>query len=341
MLSLPAIFKDEQSYQHVFINGLKQMLKSNELGVFILVLANATYDKNIYSLFSEELEQKFNYFADLFKSHDDHSLLGAIDDVIVFKQLMTIGFENCGLNQVRKEGEWLLQYNPLRSLRPARNSHTTVTNINQKFDANSFNFNKSFLVKEELWQGIIGGKHCRLLYNKFPFADFHSLLVIDSDANKNQWIKEDDIGFLWIFAQSIKKLTSLQIAYNSMGAFASINHQHFQLSICDNAVIEKQKWTHNRGAKHYPLNTIIADDKEHAWLIINDLQTRNIAFNFLFKQGVMYIIPRLKQGEYEHSYWTTGFAWSELFGLFSISNEVDYLAITHVDLEQELKKLKL
>ncbi len=55
----------------------------------------------------------------------------------------------------------------------------------------------------------------------------------------------------------------------------------------------------------------------------------------------MHIIPRLKQGEYEHKNWTAGFGWAEVFDLFYLANNDDFNAITEKELEQELRKLKL
>lgn len=342
MLQLPSLFDNQLSYQDSFIAGLKKMLmQSDELGVFILVLANATYDQNIYADFKDELKQKFSYFEQLFKNNTDHNQLGAPDDVIVFEQLLKLGFENCGINQVRQEGLWKLQFNPLRSYRPARSSQAHIADMNQEFDHSGFNFNKPFLVKEELWQGYIGDKHCRILYNKFPFADSHTLLVIDSKKNKNQWLEKEDITFLRQLSKAMTSLPSLQISYNSIGAYASINHQHFQLSLNDDSVIEHKKWRHNGGDKEYCLPCIKLEDSHQAWQVILDLQMRNIAFNFLFKCGVMYIISRLKQGEYEQPIWTTGFGWADVFGLFSISDEMMYRSLISDTIELELIRLKV
>ncbi len=204
--------------------------------------------------------------------------------------MLNIGFDQCGINQLRAEGPWTMQFNPLRSLRPARNSQVKLQKVNQPFNADGFHFNKPFLVKEELWQGEIASTPCRILYNKFPFADFHALLVIDSKRNKKQWIEQHDISFLWQFQEYlIEHLPSLLIAYNSIGAYASINHQHFQLSLDrhNKTAISHTKWMHNGGKEPYPLPCKMAFDKDQAWSILKEILINCINFYDLSSHSIL------------------------------------------------------
>ncbi len=86
----PSFLASHKRYEDTFVTGLKDMLAhSDELGVFILVLANATYDAALFNLFKQELRLKFNFFADQFNSSDDVNELGAPDDVAVFKEALS------------------------------------------------------------------------------------------------------------------------------------------------------------------------------------------------------------------------------------------------------------
>ena len=77
------IFQSNSNFEQAFIDGLEKMLESDELGVFILVLANAVYDEKIWQVLKPKLQDKFNQL-------NAQPLTGATDDIDVFKQLQQI-----------------------------------------------------------------------------------------------------------------------------------------------------------------------------------------------------------------------------------------------------------
>ncbi|MBL7002787.1 MAG: hypothetical protein ISR69_02000, partial [Gammaproteobacteria bacterium] len=99
-MDLLSVISDKTNYQIIYKHGLEAMLKqTDELGVFILVLANSTYDSALFEEFKPSLEQRFGEIEKQFLATNDHSALGAPDDVAVFEQLMDIGFDSLEVNQ--------------------------------------------------------------------------------------------------------------------------------------------------------------------------------------------------------------------------------------------------
>ena len=52
------IAKDINQFKALFVNGLKSMLSDDELGAFILVLANSLQDEFLKSALSQDLTEK-------------------------------------------------------------------------------------------------------------------------------------------------------------------------------------------------------------------------------------------------------------------------------------------
>ena len=226
-MSLPDIFTDFGSYQTAFVNGLERMLVHDDLGVFILVLANATYDAEIFSALGQQLEERYRQLQ---RRYHDNTLQGPPDDLQVFQQLMTTGFDQLQVSRFRLVGPWEVQFNQMRSFRPPRISKARVDSLKLPFNEEGFHFNKPFLLKEMLWQGGLMGSEGRLLYNKFPFADYHALLVYEPQAGLPQYLSEDVHHRIADWCQQVGEgIPGIGIGYNAYGAAASVNHLHFQL----------------------------------------------------------------------------------------------------------------
>ena len=77
------IFQSKQNFEVAFIDGLESMLEHDELGVFILVLANALFDYKLWKRLKPKL-------ADKFEQLKSRPITGAPDDVDVFNQLIKL-----------------------------------------------------------------------------------------------------------------------------------------------------------------------------------------------------------------------------------------------------------
>jgi hypothetical protein len=339
---LQNLLQSSENYKSFFANKLSDLIISDQIGVFILVLANATAKPEIFHQLSRQLQIRFDEWI-LILGNADKQYLNKIpaDDVKVFQQLQKIGFQNLELTSHKQLGAWKLQYNQLRSLRPPRNSQRKISEIHQPFDSDSFHFNKSFLSKEVLWQGSLEKNKLRILYNKFPFADYHSILLLQPEQNKPQFLTQHDCAEIQQLLHLLSGLTGLGLAYNSLGAFASINHQHWQMFISEKPYpVELEQWSHNSGQTNYPITVVKFNSPLEAWAQIDENQRNNNAFNLFIRPGKTYLVARNWQGTYQHAEWTSGFAWSELMGNITVSRKKDYASLNLSTLEQEFKNAR-
>ena len=318
------------------------MLQHEAPGVFILVLANALSRREIYQPLLAPLQTRFQMLQQHVKQASKDDLAHwPVDDLEVLKALLPMDLAQFPLAQNRTVGDWRLQFHPLRSLRPARNSAKPVVSLQQAFDPQAFHFNKPFLRKEYLWQGEIAAADVRILYNKFPFADFHGLMVVEAEQCKPQYLTEPDCLAMHAIYQMLATACSMGMAYNSLGAFASVNHQHWQTFMAEQTYpIEYDQWRHNGGEQPYPLKVERYDSLIQAWPAIDRLQRNNQAFNLFLRHGWVWLIERKRQGEYRHAAWSSGFAWSEVSGAIMIANQKDFKALEAQHIEQELQKLE-
>lgn len=340
-MELDAVFSSEEHFRQAFILGLENMLQSAELGAFILVLANATFEPEIYQRLKQPLAGRFKEWTNLFLQDAEVVKKSAVDDVAVFKQLMALGFDALNLTEHRMQGIWQLQYNQLRSFRPPRNADRKFATLSETFNENGFNFNKPFLQKEVFWQGAIAGRNVKLLYNKFPFASLHGLFVIEPDANKPQLLEKPDHELVWQFLHIAATNLPMAMGYNSLGAYASVNHQHFQSFVSKKKYpLELSCWEHNGGSMHYPLACRKFIQADEAWEYLQTLHQADIPYNLLYRSGEMYCVNRAFQGSYEHSNWTGGFAWSEISGSIATTSRGNFETLDTAAIEAEMMKLR-
>lgn len=342
----PGIFRNREVLREAFIDGLERMLaEHHNLGVFILVLANATYDAPIYQRLQRPLQERFEQLSEQMRAtlRAGRPLGDAPDDVLVFLKLMAVGFGDLELTRFRTVDGFELQFNPLRAYRPARASSAVVDSLCVPFDPNGFHFNKPFLQKEVLWAGDLQGRSCRLLFNKFPFAELHGLLVIDPEQNKPQWLTETDHRSVWRITESLGgKLPGVGFAYNAYGAYASVNHQHLQMFVrsAGEYPVESVRWQHRGGSEPYPLECHCFEEAGDAWQAIREMHQRMQAYNLLYRPGRLYLLARRFQGSYQHSTWTSGFAWSEVCGGMTTFNAEDFDALDGAAICAEIARLR-
>jgi hypothetical protein len=341
--ALPDLLRSRARLGEAFETGLLRMLDSQSLGAFVLVLANASYEAAMLARLQPSLRGAFDRWRAAAEADAAAFRSAAPDDVAVFRQLPAGGPDAVSSTRWRRVGPWELQFNPLRALRPPRGSGREVTRLRQPFDPQGFHFDKPFLRDEILWEGAWSGVPLRLLFNKFPFAEHHALLVPDPAAGRPQFLQPDDHRLIWAFSEVLApSLPGIGFGYNAYGAFASINHLHFQMFERSSGVypIESPDWQHNGGPRPYPLPVRRLDDVDAAWAAVQRLQAADRAFNLLYRPGRLYLVERALQGSYAHSGWTAGFAWSELAGAVTVFREADFERLGEADLEQEFRRLR-
>ncbi|MDX2503620.1 MAG: hypothetical protein QNL62_03975 [Gammaproteobacteria bacterium] len=339
------LFTSKEQFRHLFEQGLVKLLDYDGLGIFILVLANASFDQHVHDYTYTALLNKYHQLSEkyTFLLQDGQLLTEPEDDILVFLKLMAMGIDKVSQTEFRHTGQWELQFNHIRSLRPARNSKNMIEGIRLDFNPNDFHFNKPFLQKECFWSGMMKGKNLEVFYNKFPFARFHSLLVPEKEACLPQYLSRDYHEYICQVTENIaQKLPGVGIAYNSYGAFSSINHLHFHLFIKDHPLpVMNPVWTHNGGNKVYPTQCEVFQSVEQAWNFIDRLHEQEISYNLIYLPGKVFCLPRKHQGSYPDASWSSGFAWYETSGGFTTFNHTQFMELDSRQLEQELSLLGL
>ncbi|TVO72529.1 hypothetical protein [Sedimenticola selenatireducens] len=335
-----AHFDSVDAYQEAFVSGLRVMLQGyDELGVFILVLANAMIDPETWDALSGPLQTKFARLS----SFHAGSLDDAKDDRMVFQQLIAFGFDKLGPIRLREAGPWEVQFNPLRALRPARLIQQQVQGISAPFNPDEFHFAKPFLRKEIFWRGKLVGRDVSLLYNKFPFVQRLGLLVLEPREGRPQFLQRADHDYSWrLLDQLGRTLPGVGLGYNSFAAFASVNHLHFHLFIRDALLpIAADLWQHNGGGEPYPASCTRFTSSGAAWEYLQDLHGRKIPYNLVMYPGVLYVLPRLRQGERSIAPWSGGYGWYEMAGGCVPQGEQYFSRLTELQLADELRAVSV
>lgn len=341
MLQLPPPLTTLPALEQAFADGLATMLERHRgLGVYILALANAAYDGELWRRLAAPLAARH---AELAESIRGTLRLGGRltepeDDVLVFLKLQTIGFERIQTTQSRRAGPWELSFNPIRALRPPRMSGTRIDHLLRPFDPAGFHFNKPFLAREVLWEGELAGKAARLLYNKFPFARLHGLLVPEPALERPQYLTPELHGWAWeVCAQAAAAIPGFCLAYNSHGAQASVNHLHFQSFVRETPLpVQDAAFTHNGGERAYPLPCQSFAEMEAAWFHLDELHNRGIPYNLIYAADALRVLARAPQGSRPQADWNSGFAWSELAGAITLFSREEYNGISEADIAKEM-----
>ena len=332
LTSLPALESN-------FADGLAAMLESDRsLGVYILVLANAAYDPKLWSQLAHALSARHAELAAALTDalRNGRNVTEPDDDVLVFLKLNTIGFEHLGLMESRRAGPWDVMFNPIRALRPPRISGVKFDSLLRPFDRTGFHFNKPFLAKEVLWEGTLAGKPVRLLYNKFPFARLHGLLVPEPQREMPQYLTHELHGWAWHLCAP-SGMPGLCLGYNSTGAGASVNHLHFQSFVQTNALpVKDPRFVHNGGSEPYPLPCRRFREPADAWFELDRLHENNIPYNLIYSKNCLHLVARVPQDSDKLGDACRGYGWSEMAGAVTLFSREDFERTSAAKFETEL-----
>ncbi len=311
-------FSSSRKFRESFEGGLSRLLETGGMNLFILVCANASFEHALFDRFKDRLTGEYQRLKNLLEQHvsEGMDINEAEDDLSVFKEIMSIGFDAMQITQQRFEGPWEVQFNHLRSFRPMRNSQRPISSIEAPFDPNGFHFNKPFMQQETVWVGELLGTPVDLYYNKYPFVASHCLMVPNRERELPQYMAKELHQFAWESVALIgERLPEVRIGYNALGAFASVNHFHLQLFVRDEPLpVEHSQWIHNGGDQKYLVACHVFTQLDDSWQFIDTLNQHNQAYNLLYLPGKMIAMPRKKQGEFELAPWSNGFSWYELCG---------------------------
>jgi len=334
------IAKDLNQFKTLFVSQLKNMLSDDELGAFILVLANSHQDGFLNNELKDDLRKTFVALKEKFIAGN---LNATQDDVDVFRQLLELELDDIPVWHSKNTGDWEVVCNAMRKLRPARSSTEILSSIKQPYDEARFHFNKPFLKPEILWQGEYGGWNTRVLFNKFPFSDYHLLIVPAPEKNSSQLLMPEMHRYAFFIVEEMSKvLPGFGIGFNSLAAGASVNHFHFQGFIREQKFsIEKDYWSFNTGSVDYPLFVKRFSDEGASWCYIEELIEKDIAFNCLYRGNACYVVPRKYQGTVELPDWLAGAGWLDVAGSITVSDEKVFQSINELSVSQSMSLLKI
>jgi hypothetical protein len=347
-----AFFKSEQEFMDAYRHKLTLLLqeKGNAsdfgLSAFILVCANAYFDNEILIELGNDLRKAYlNIREKYFRAFAEGHILSErnAEDLLVFLKIALVGMEQLRVAESRQLDEWTLQFNHIRSFRPQRSASRAVSSIDVPFNENAFHYDSDLCQRESFWSGLLMEKNVSLLYNKYPFARLHALLIPEPGKKMRQYLDREHHGWAWEVTQSLsQQLPGFGMGFNSLGTFASVNHLHFQTFVQPSGMpITSKVWKHNGGGREYPLDCSVFDKQEDAWHWMERIYRQNTtSFNLLYTPGSVYCFERKRQGTYRQARWTSGFAFYELSGNIITFSREDYSSLTTDQIEKEFKKLK-
>jgi hypothetical protein len=238
----------------------------------------------------------------------------------------------------RRAGPWEVMFNPIRALRPPRNSGQKFEGLRRGFDASGFHFNKPFLAREILWEGELAGKTARMLYNKFPFARLHGLLVPEPLHQIPQFLASEMHDWAWALCAE-SGVPGLCLAYNSYGAGASVNHLHFQSFVQTTPLpVQDARFVHNGGDQSYPLKCQRFDDPRDAWLELERLHQRGVPYNLIYSRGCLHLVSRVPQDSSVLDPASRGYGWSEMAGAVTLFSRDAFENLSAAEFEVELAR---
>lgn len=336
-------FASFDKLQQEFNDGLHRLANHGGLGPFILACANATAHQELFIDLKAPLQGQYRELFETYRNAfiDGRDIDVVDEDLLVFLKLHAIGFDSLQLGESRNEGGWKVQFNHIRSFRPRRITQFIHEGVYVLYDEDEFNFNKPFMAKECFWSGELNSRTIDVFYNKYPFAELHCLLVLDKQECHPQLLRANDHTYIVNLVSELGTvLDGVGIGYNSYGAYASVNHLHFQmfvdkqrLPVCDPA------WRHNGGEREYPALCHVFDSADASWQCIQQLHDAQQPYNILYMPDRIYIFPRKTQGTVAVPGWSSGFTWYELSGAMIVFNFEDFLRLKASEIEQNLNQL--
>ncbi len=340
---MAAPFDTVEQFRTAFNRGFEPLLEHDQLGTLILVLANASFDPTLQQQLKEPIQQRYQ---SLYQRLEQQLLNGEIpiesgEDLLVFFKIATVGLARLAPTTTRTVDGWEVQFNPLRAFRPRRISSTISGALSLPFNREGFHFNKPFMEKEIFWSGALEGKSVDLYYNKYPFTQGHGLLVPERERENPQLLTETYHHYLCQLATTLEEtLSGSGFGYNSYGAYASVNHLHFQMFLRESPFpIEQDQWQHRGGQHPYPAYCQCSDQPQQSWQWIEQCHREQRPYNLLYIGDRCYLLPRVRQGKDQPPHWSSGFSWHEMAGGILTSNRNAFETLNSGSIETLLQQM--
>jgi hypothetical protein len=238
-------------------------------------------------------------------------------------------------------GEFQMIHSPIRVFRPKRNAKKLDIKLNEP--CKGFNYSSRECDFEVFETKKFGDMKIDLMYNKYPFAPYHFLLIPNRKGPEkgeekgkihNQFLdSQKDSKILEYLVSTIKSSDKeVRLCYNSLGAHASVNHLHFQGFLATRKMpIDKYFENENlrddfyfKGTRWIPKDRLLEGLKENISEINQrDKNGEKIAYCFYLTPNGGAFFPRKHQSSSDYfnqisqssiSRLTGGFAFYEMLG---------------------------
>ena len=303
---------DLDRFRRQYKEGLVEMLQRDSLGAWILVLANSMQDPELRAQLRGPIGHAYSRLSSVLAE-------GSEDDIAVFNRIRQGAPHHLFHHwHSASRDAWRLVTNPMRQLRPMRLARDPLRSLYRDFNPDGFNFSRTHLKAEIFYEGDWQGVSYRVFYNKFPFAPWHLLVVPDVDRCHPQYLTEHYHSHVMELVRRLTdRLPGVVMAYNSLGAGASVNHLHFQFALIEETLpVEEQRWRHHGGTGDYPLDCILSEDSSEAWKAIEERQRSGRPFNLIYRGSSCYLLKRKSQAEVTDCLLPQGVTWYESAGVF-------------------------
>ena len=248
---------------------------------------------------------------------------------------------------------------------PSQSDKLSIESVVRPFSHDAFHFLKADLTRETLFRLSSSGDvphESAVLVNLCPVALCHSLIVPFIDALLPQVF---DASALPVCHAILSQLSDqpLCILFNSLAAFASVNHLHFHLlnvsEYGGDLPIQRapavaigttpHPWIHQVESPCLSIKfdvhpESVADAHRGVGQLVHFLQRLDIAHTLIMSSQAIIVIPRQKQYYLEHSISMASF---ELSGVMIVKDELTYDQLTEsealllmktADLSDEIKE---
>ena len=210
----------------------------------------------------------------------------------------------------------------------------------KQFDSDKFNFTK--VKNDEVISSFGEEQQHVILFNVSPMLMGHSLIIPFLNECYPQVMYEKGLQVGIDFISKCSQNTNSYLLFNSLGAFASVNHFHFHyVRQCLPALSRQRISTKTKGIYllDFPTDVIVFSVSELGvsviFLCINYLSNRNVAFNVVITPSMdVFVTPRKNQ------FYNTGIhriAVIEILGCATAGTREEFDQITEQSFVKTLK----
>jgi hypothetical protein len=246
------------------------------LGVYILVLANAAYEKSLWAQLAPALATRHAELAEALTDTLRHGekIAEPDDDVMVFLKLNMIGFDHLGRMESRRAGPWEVMFNPIRALRPPRSSGQAFEGLCAPSTPLAFISTSPSSRRKCYGKACSPASRRACCTTNSPSPACTACWFPSRLRELPQTLTPELHGWAWhLCAQSGAR--GLCLGYNSHGAGASVNHLHFQSFVqADPLPVQDPRFAHNGGSAPYPLPCKRFTEPADAWFELDRLHQR-------------------------------------------------------------------